>query len=106
MPDYDSPAPRISRLAIITLVCCAVGIATLVTAFVFASWSENLSRTELWIGRIAFWTAVASGPAAVGTGIAAASRMAQPGWASTVSMVVGPLLITGAGVAVLMTYAV
>ena len=49
---------------------------------------------------------MASGPAAVGTGIAAASRMAQPGWASTVSMVVGPLLITGAGVAVLMTYAV
>ena len=106
VPSYDDAAPRFSKLAIATLASCALGVAALVAAYVFGTWTAELTRVEVWIGRIAFWTAVVCGPLSVGTGIVAASRLAQPGWAATVSMVLGPLLIAGAGVSVLMTYAV
>lgn len=83
---------RPSRLAAWSLALGIGGLVGIVAALVTGSMlGENASGPSALAGGLAFWAAGLMGPGALVTGVLAKIRLKQPGWWSTVGILLGAI---------------
>ncbi|MGV8850009.1 MAG: hypothetical protein ACOH16_10735 [Propionibacteriaceae bacterium] len=84
-----------SRLAAASLGLGVGGLVAIVAALVTGSLLGATADQSPWglSGGLAFWAGALMGPAALVTGIIAKIRVRQPGWWSTIGILVGAITL-------------